>query len=132
MLKWRREEKRGQVGRPRRRPHDKAGRELDTKESRAVHAWADLSRSFGVRFDSDAPHASSPLRGMSRSLLSKTATSLRRFSSVARYVSENDEALIGQIVSAQREKLEQEIASLEAEAEKVAEEARELAGEVPF
>jgi len=69
---------------------------------------------------------------MSRSLLSKTATSLRRFSSVARYVSENDEAVIGQIVSAQREELEQEIASLEAEAEKVAEEARELAGEVPF
>jgi len=40
--------------------------------------------------------------------------------------------VIGQIVSAQREELEQEIASLEAEAEKVAEEVRELAGEVPF
>jgi len=69
---------------------------------------------------------------MSRSLLSKTATSLCRCSAVARYLSEKDEAVIGQIVSAQREELEQEIASLEAEAEKVAEEARELAGEVPF
>jgi cell division protein FtsB len=45
---------------------------------------------------------------------------------------ENDEAVIGQIVSAQREELEQEIANLEAETEKVAEEARELAGEVSF
>ena len=69
---------------------------------------------------------------MSRSLLSKTATSLRRFSSVARYVSENDEAVIGQIVSAQREELEQEIVGLETEAERVTEEARELAGDVPF
>jgi len=120
------------VGRPRRRPHVKGGRKLDAKESRTGQAWADLSRSFGMRFDSDAPHASSPLRGMSRSLLSKTATSLRRCSAVARYLSEKDEAVIGQIVSAQREELEQEIGNLEAEAEKVAEEARELAGEVPF
>jgi cell division protein FtsB len=45
---------------------------------------------------------------------------------------ENDETVIGQIVSAQREELEQEIGQLETEAEKVAEEARELAGEVPF
>jgi len=40
--------------------------------------------------------------------------------------------VIEQIVSAQREELEQEIGELETEAEKVAEEARELAGEVPF
>ena len=40
--------------------------------------------------------------------------------------------MIAQIVSAQREELEQEIGDLEAEAERVAEEARELAGEVPF
>ncbi len=40
--------------------------------------------------------------------------------------------MIAQIVSAQREELEQEIRELEAEAERVAEEARELAGEVPF
>jgi len=69
---------------------------------------------------------------MSRSLLSKTATSLRRFSAVARYLSEKDEAVTGHIVSAQREELEQEIANLEAEAEKVGEEDGELAGEVPF
>jgi len=56
----------------------------------------------------------------------------RALPAVARYLSENDETVIGQIVSAQREELEQEIANLEAEAEKVAEEARELAGEVPF
>ena len=85
-----------------------------------------------MRFDSDAPHASSPLRGMSRSLLSKTATSLRRCSAVARYLSEKDETVIGHIVSAQREGLEKEIAGLEIEAERVAEEARELTGEVPF
>jgi len=40
--------------------------------------------------------------------------------------------VIGQIVSAQREELEKEIAELETEAERVEEEARELAGEVPF
>jgi len=45
---------------------------------------------------------------------------------------EKDEAVIGQIVSAQREELEKEIGELEAEAEKVGEEARELASEVPF
>jgi cell division protein FtsB len=45
---------------------------------------------------------------------------------------EKDETLTAQIVSAQREELEQEIAGLETEAECVAEEARELAGEVPF
>ena len=45
---------------------------------------------------------------------------------------EEDESVIEQIVSAQREELEQEIGELETEAEKVAEEARELAGEVPF
>jgi len=85
-----------------------------------------------MRFDSDAPHASSPLRGTSRSFLCKTATSLRRFSAVARYLSEEDETVIGQIVFAQREELEKEIGNLEAEAERVAEEARELLGEVPF
>lgn len=36
------------------------------------------------------------------------------------------------IAAAQREELEQEIATLQAEAERVAEEARELSGEVPF
>ena len=45
---------------------------------------------------------------------------------------EEDESVIGRIVSAQREELEREIATLQAEAERVAEEARELAGEVPF
>ena len=45
---------------------------------------------------------------------------------------EKDDAVIGQIVSAQREELEQEIAGLETKAARVAEEARELAGEVPF
>ena len=45
---------------------------------------------------------------------------------------EEDEAVIGRIVAAQREEVEREIAGLKAEAERVAEEARELAGEVPF
>lgn len=45
---------------------------------------------------------------------------------------EKDEAVIGHIVSAQREELEQEIEELESEAARVAEEARELAGEMPF
>ena len=45
---------------------------------------------------------------------------------------EQDEKAIDQIAAAQREELELEIASLQAEAEQVAEEARELAGEVPF
>jgi hypothetical protein len=45
---------------------------------------------------------------------------------------EADASVIGEIVSAQRKELDQEIAGLAAEAERVAEEARELAGEVPF
>jgi DNA polymerase-3 subunit epsilon len=45
---------------------------------------------------------------------------------------EQDEGVIGRIVAAQREELEREVADLQAEAERVAEEARELAGEVPF
>jgi len=45
---------------------------------------------------------------------------------------EKDETVIGQIVSAQREELEKEVGELETEAEKVAEEAREPTGEVPF
>lgn len=45
---------------------------------------------------------------------------------------EQDEKVIDQIAVAQREELEQEIAILQAEAARVAEEARELAGEVPF
>ena len=45
---------------------------------------------------------------------------------------EQDENVIDRIAAAQREELEQEIADLQAEAERVAEEARELAGEVPF
>ena len=45
---------------------------------------------------------------------------------------EQDENVINRIAVSQREELEQEIVGLKAEAEKVAEEARELAGEVPF
>ena len=45
---------------------------------------------------------------------------------------EEDESVIGRIVAAQREELEREIGGLKAEAEKIAGEARELAGEVPF
>ncbi len=45
---------------------------------------------------------------------------------------EKDAAVIDSIAAAQREELEKEIAGLKAEAERVAEEARELAGEVPF
>ena len=45
---------------------------------------------------------------------------------------EQDENVIDRIAAVQREELEQEIAGLQAEAERVAEEARELAGEVPF
>jgi len=40
--------------------------------------------------------------------------------------------VIVEIVSVQREELEEKIAGLRDEAERVAEEARELAGEVPF
>jgi len=46
--------------------------------------------------------------------------------------SEEDESVIERIVSVQRKELEEEIAGLREEAERVAEEARELAGEVPF
>ena len=45
---------------------------------------------------------------------------------------EQDENVIDRIAAAQREELELEIATLQAEAERVAEEARELAGELPF
>ena len=45
---------------------------------------------------------------------------------------EKDETVIVLIVSAQREEQEQEIAGLQAEAERMAEEALELAGKVPF
>jgi len=45
---------------------------------------------------------------------------------------EADESVIGQIVTAQQEELEREIAALKAEADRTAEEARELVGEVPF
>ncbi len=45
---------------------------------------------------------------------------------------EQDEKVIDRIAAAQREELEQEITTLKAEAERVAEEARELAGEVLF
>jgi DNA polymerase III epsilon subunit-like protein len=45
---------------------------------------------------------------------------------------EQDEQVIKRIVAAQRTELEQEIADLQAEAKRVAEEARELTGEVPF
>ena len=40
--------------------------------------------------------------------------------------------MIDTIAAVQQEELEKEIVSLQAEAEQVAEEARELAGEVPF
>ena len=46
--------------------------------------------------------------------------------------SEEDESVIGEIVAVQRRELEEEIAGLREEAERVAEEARELAGEVLF
>jgi len=46
--------------------------------------------------------------------------------------SEEDESVIAEIVVVQRKELEEEIAGLRDEAERVAEEARELAGEVPF
>ena len=45
---------------------------------------------------------------------------------------EEDAAVIGRIVAAQQEGLEKEIAALQAEAARTAEEAKELAGEVPF
>ena len=45
---------------------------------------------------------------------------------------EADESVIGQVVTAQQEELEREIEALQAEADRTAEEARELAGEVPF
>jgi hypothetical protein len=45
---------------------------------------------------------------------------------------EEDESVIGSIVSAQREELEREIGDLKVEAGRIAGEARELAGEVPF
>jgi hypothetical protein len=40
--------------------------------------------------------------------------------------------VIGRIVAAQREELEREIGELKADAERVAGEARELVGEMPF
>lgn len=46
--------------------------------------------------------------------------------------SEEDEDVIGRIVDEQQEELKQEIGALKAEAERIAEEARELAGDVPF
>lgn len=45
---------------------------------------------------------------------------------------EQDEKVIDRIAAAQRADLEREIGNLEAEAERVAEEARELADDVPF
>ncbi len=45
---------------------------------------------------------------------------------------EEDESVIGSIVSAQREELEREIGELKNETDRIAGEARELAGEVPF
>ena len=45
---------------------------------------------------------------------------------------EKDAAVIDTIAAAQQEELEKEIFDLQTEAERVAEEARELAGEVPF
>lgn len=45
---------------------------------------------------------------------------------------EDDESVIERVTAAQREELETEITGLQTEAEQAAEEARELAGEVPF
>jgi hypothetical protein len=45
---------------------------------------------------------------------------------------ETDGSVIGQIVTTQQEELEQEFAALKAEAERTAEEAKVLVGEVPF
>ena len=45
---------------------------------------------------------------------------------------EEDEDVIDRVAAAQREELEQEIGELEKDAERIAVEARELAGEVPF
>lgn len=45
---------------------------------------------------------------------------------------EEDESVIERVVAAQREELDKEITGLQTEAEQAAEEARELAGEVPF
>ncbi len=45
---------------------------------------------------------------------------------------EQDEKVIDRIAAAQREELEQEITTLPSEAEQVAEEVRELSGEVQF
>ena len=45
---------------------------------------------------------------------------------------EQDESVIERVVAAQRVELEAEIGTLHVEAEQIAEEARELAGEVPF
>ena len=45
---------------------------------------------------------------------------------------EEDESVIGRIVAAQREDLEREIGELKTEAERIAGEARELVGELPF
>ena len=75
--------------------HDKGGRKLHAKESRTVSTWADLSRSFGVGFDSDAPHASSPLRGMSRSLRSKRVPPLTLFAGAACEWGANEKSLFG-------------------------------------
>ena len=68
-----------------RRGSSQCGVKEESKGSGTALAWAPLSHIIGVRFDSGAPHALSPLRGTSRSLLSKTATSLRCFSARARY-----------------------------------------------
>ena len=45
---------------------------------------------------------------------------------------EEDVSVIGRIVAAQREELEREIGELKVEAERIAGEATELVGEVPF
>ena len=45
---------------------------------------------------------------------------------------EQDESVIGRIVAEQRVELEREIGGLKVEAERIAGEARELVGEVPF
>ncbi len=74
------------------------------------------------------------ISGTSYPRVPKSTTMLLRLSAemeIFREV-EQDENVIDRIVAVQREELELEIATLQAEAERVAEEARELVGEMPF
>ena len=50
----------------------------------------------------------------------------------SRHLGEPDESVIGRIVAAQREEQEREIGELKVEADRKAEEAKDLVGKVPF